>query len=103
MTWSFPPQRAQSSISMPNTRFSRRAQLIAPGRGVGGLATSAAGSDCGAPIPRCAGVTPPGARSGVCTPRSWAGSTCRSVRQTCLGESVVNRVAPKPDEHHSRL
>ena len=23
------------------------------------MATSAAGSDCGAPIPRCAGVTPP--------------------------------------------
>jgi hypothetical protein len=26
---SVPPQRAQRSISMPNTRFSRRAQLIA--------------------------------------------------------------------------
>jgi hypothetical protein len=31
MTWSFPPQRAQSSISMPNTRFSRRAQLAVRG------------------------------------------------------------------------
>ena len=50
MTWSFPPQRAQSSISMPNTRFSRRAQLIATCRGVGGLATSAVGSDCGSCI-----------------------------------------------------
>jgi mono/diheme cytochrome c family protein len=29
MIFSLPPQRAQSSISTPNTRFSRRAQLIA--------------------------------------------------------------------------
>jgi hypothetical protein len=53
----FPPQPTQASISMPNTRLSRRAQLIATCRGVGGLATSAGGSDCGAPIPRRAGVT----------------------------------------------
>jgi hypothetical protein len=26
---SWPPQRTQASISMPNTRFSRRAQFIA--------------------------------------------------------------------------
>ena len=64
ITPSFPPQRAQSSISMPNTRFSRRTQLIAPCRGVGGLATSAAGSYCGAAIPRCDGVTAP--RSRLC-------------------------------------
>ncbi|MEQ1581800.1 MAG: tripartite tricarboxylate transporter permease [Steroidobacteraceae bacterium] len=37
---SFPPQRAQVSISMPNTRLSRRAQLIARCRGVAGLSCS---------------------------------------------------------------
>jgi len=45
MTWgssmlarilSWPPQRTQPSISMPNTRLNRRAQLIATCRGVGG-------------------------------------------------------------------
>lgn len=36
MILSVPPQRAQFSIWMPNTRFSRRAQLIATCRGVGG-------------------------------------------------------------------
>jgi hypothetical protein len=35
MILSWPPQRAQLSISIPNTRFSRRAQLIATCRGVG--------------------------------------------------------------------
>jgi hypothetical protein len=58
MTLSFPPQRAQSSISMPNTRFSRRAQLIATCLGVGRWTESVTGPvRCGAPMPRCAGVT----------------------------------------------
>lgn len=57
MNLGFPLHRAQSSISIPNTRVSRRAQLVAPCRGVGGLAISAAGSDCGAPIPPRDGVT----------------------------------------------
>ena len=35
MILSRPPQRAQVSISMPNTRFRRRAQFIATWRGVG--------------------------------------------------------------------
>ncbi|MFN2201660.1 MAG: hypothetical protein ACK2UO_10655, partial [Caldilineaceae bacterium] len=57
-TLSFPPQRAQSSISMPNTRFSRRAQLIATRLGVGGWTESVTGPvRCGAPMPRSAGVT----------------------------------------------
>ena len=60
MILSVPPQRAQLSISMPNTRFRRRAQLIATGRGGGGLAGSQDGA-CrfGAPIPLRAGVTAP--------------------------------------------
>jgi hypothetical protein len=37
MIASVPPQRAQHSISMPNTRFRHRAQLIATCRGVGGF------------------------------------------------------------------
>ena len=53
---SFPPQRAHWSISTPNTRLSRRAQPIATGRGVGGVARSAGGG-CAAPLPRCADVT----------------------------------------------
>ena len=58
MIFSSPPQRVQLSISTPNTRFSRRAQLIATCRGVETLAGSA--PDTGgvaAPRPRCAGVT----------------------------------------------
>src|SRR5271169_2772487 len=57
MIFSSPPQRAQPSISTPNTRFSRLAQLIATCRGVETLAGSA--SDAGgrsAPRPRCAGT-----------------------------------------------
>jgi hypothetical protein len=53
-----PPQRVQLSISTPNTRFRRRAQLIATCRGVDGWVGSA--PDTGgvaAPRPRCAGVT----------------------------------------------
>jgi hypothetical protein len=64
MTWSFPPQWAQASISTPNKRFSRRAHLIALCRDVDGLATSIAGSDCGEAIHRCAGVT--AGRSSLC-------------------------------------
>ena len=60
-----PPQRAQLSIAMPKTRLSRRAQLIATGLGVGGLTESMTGPvRCGAPMPRCAGVT--AARSLLC-------------------------------------
>lgn len=58
MILSCPPQRAQLSICTPNTRFSRRAQLIATCRGGDGLAGSA--PDTGgfaAPRPRCTGVT----------------------------------------------
>ena len=58
MIFSSPPQRVQLSISTPNTRFSRLAQLIATCRGVDGLVGSA--PDTGgvaAPRPRCAGVT----------------------------------------------
>ena len=71
MTWgssmlarilSWPPQRTQPSISMPNTRLNRRAQLIATCRGVGGLTGSVGGG--AAPMPRCAGVT--AARSRLC-------------------------------------
>jgi hypothetical protein len=65
MILSVPPKRAQVSISMPNTRFNRFAQLIATCRG-GGFAGSAA-SACdrfGVPIPRLAGVTM--ARSRLC-------------------------------------
>jgi hypothetical protein len=57
-SFSSPPPRAQLSISTPNTRFSRLAQLIATCRGVDGLVGSA--PDTGgvaAPRPRCAGVT----------------------------------------------
>ena len=60
MMMSVPPQRAHLSISMPNTRFRRRAQLIATCRGVGGLSGSAvvAATDRGdAPMPLPAGVT----------------------------------------------
>ena len=56
MTLSFPPQRAQDSISTPNTRFSRCAQLMAICREVTGLSTLS--SVCGLlPLPRPAGVT----------------------------------------------
>ena len=54
MIFSSPPQRVQLSISTSNTRFNRRAQLIATCRGVETLAGSA--SDAGgrgAPRPRC--------------------------------------------------
>jgi hypothetical protein len=51
MTLSFPPQRAQDSISTPNTRFSRCDQLMATGRGVTGL--SAPSPACG--FRHCAG------------------------------------------------
>jgi hypothetical protein len=65
MIRSRPPQRAQVSISILNTRFSRRAQLIATCRGVGDFAGSPSASDGrGAPRPRRAGVT--GARSRLC-------------------------------------
>ncbi len=53
---SFPPQRAHGSIATPNTRLSRRAQPIATGRGVGGVAGSTGGG-CAAPLARCADVT----------------------------------------------
>jgi hypothetical protein len=58
MIFSSPPQRVQLSISTPNTRLSRLAQLIATCPGVETLVGSA--SDAGgvaAPRPRCAGVT----------------------------------------------
>ena len=58
MICSWPPQRAQHSISTPNTRFSRLAQLIATCRGVDGLVGSAPDTGAvAAPRPRCAGVT----------------------------------------------
>lgn len=53
MTFSLPPQRAQPSISIPNTRFRRRAQLIATCLGVGGLTEPVTGPvRCGAPSGR---------------------------------------------------
>lgn len=55
ITLSFPPQRAHRSISMPNTRFRRCAQLIATWRGVMGLSGST--GTALPPTPRCAGVT----------------------------------------------
>jgi hypothetical protein len=58
MIVSGPLQRVQLSISTPNTRFSRRAQLIATCRGVEGSVGSApAAGALVAPRPRCAGVT----------------------------------------------
>jgi hypothetical protein len=51
MIFSFPPQRVQLSISTPNTRFSRLAQLIATCRGVDGLVGSATDTG-GVAIPR---------------------------------------------------
>jgi len=54
MIFSFPPQRVQLSISTPNTRFSRLAQLAATCRGLDGWVGSA--PDTGgvaAPRPRC--------------------------------------------------
>ncbi len=65
MILSLPLQRAQLSISIPNTRCSRRAQLIATCRGLGGLAGSPAATDgCRAPMPRRAGGT--AARNRLC-------------------------------------
>ncbi len=57
MIFSSPPQRAQYSISTPNTRFSRLAQLIATCRGVDALVGSAPDTGGAPPWPRCAGVT----------------------------------------------
>jgi hypothetical protein len=58
MIFSYPPQRVQLSISTPNTRFSRRAQLIATCRGVETLVGSASdASGVAAPRPRCTDVT----------------------------------------------
>lgn len=54
MILNLPPQRAQPSLSMLNTRLSRRALFIATCRGVAGLAGSTGG--CFAVLlPRCAG------------------------------------------------
>ncbi len=52
-----PPQRAQLSISMPKTRLSRRAQLIATCLGVGGSACERCPGCFAAPRPLRAGVT----------------------------------------------
>jgi hypothetical protein len=63
MIFSSPPQRVQLSISTPNTRFSRRAQLIATCLGVDGLVGSAPATGGGAARrPRCADVTGHGGR-----------------------------------------
>jgi HSP20 family molecular chaperone IbpA len=72
MIFSCPPQRVQLAISTPNTRFRRRAQLIATCRGVDGWVGSAPDTgNVAAPRPRCAGVT---------DPRFFAGrSGCPSV------------------------
>ncbi len=40
MIASFPPQRAQASISTPNARFKRCAQVIATWRGVSGVSAA---------------------------------------------------------------
>ena len=61
ITRSRPPQRAQHSMSMANTRFSRRAQVIATCRGVW---RSAVPARLPAPGPRPAGVT--AARNAAC-------------------------------------
>jgi hypothetical protein len=56
ITLSFPQQRAQASMSIPDTRFRRLAQFIATWRGVAGL--SVPSSACSLlPLPRPAGVT----------------------------------------------
>ena len=64
MILSVPPQRAQVSISTPNTRFSRRAQLSATCRGSGLAGSQDGACSFGAPIPLRAGVTTP--RSRLC-------------------------------------
>ncbi len=67
-----PPQRAQPSISMPNTRFRRRAQFIATWRGVGGMPDSPPVAGCiGAPVPD-APLSPP--RAACCAGRTRRGS-----------------------------
>src|SRR6187200_1017161 len=43
---SFPPQRAQPAISIPNTLLSRRAQFMATCRGVGGCCCTSADGGC---------------------------------------------------------
>jgi hypothetical protein len=73
MSRSVPPQRAQASISMPNTRFSRCAQLIATCRGGGGSAGSTRGCFA-ASRPRRAGAT--AARS-----RLWGANNAVIPRQ----------------------
>jgi len=50
-----PPQSAQVSTSMPNTRFRRRAQRIATRRSAGARASAVA--DCALPLPRPALAT----------------------------------------------
>ncbi len=60
-TLSRPPQRAHCSISMPNTRLSRAAQVIVTCRGVGRSGTAAR---LRAPGPLPADVT--AARSAAC-------------------------------------
>ena len=75
---------------MPNTRFSRRAQLIATCLGVGGLADSpamAGGFD--APAPRCAGVT--AARSLLC----GAITPWQRVRYILGGDTSAANLAKK--------
>jgi hypothetical protein len=62
ITLSFPPQRAQASMSIPNTRFRRCAQVIATWRGVGACRSRLHAALL--PLPRCAGVT--AARSLLC-------------------------------------
>jgi hypothetical protein len=52
-----PPQAGQVSMSIPNTRFSRCAQLIAARRSAGVRASGSAVVACRPPLPRLAGVT----------------------------------------------
>jgi hypothetical protein len=73
---SVPSQRWHVSISMPNTRFNRRAQFTDTWGGVGGLPGSM--DDGFAPLPRRAGVTRARSRLwGANTP--WDGRMRRIV------------------------
>jgi hypothetical protein len=69
ITFSRPPQRTHCSISMPNTRFKRRAQVSRIASGAGRCAAAAR---VRAPVPLPAGVI--AARNAACAasmPRFW--------------------------------
>jgi hypothetical protein len=77
MTRSAPPQAGQISMSMPKTRLSRCAQVIAARRCVGVLSCPSSEALGWAPLPRFAGVT--AARCGLFGASTPAPSSKRSV------------------------